>query len=176
MLGPTEQCGNFTSLPFLLRFKCTLSWTSTPLCTPVLCLVTQSCLILSDPMDCSPPGSSVHRDSPGKNTGVGCHALLQGIFPTQGSNPGLSYSSWILSCLNYEGRPLSTPGTSWMEDSSPRWSQLDMMETWKLKFLFSFLPWHLTFWTIIAGFSYLCSLPEQELTTRQTKYYLYLYS
>ena len=48
--------------------------------------------------------------------------------------------------------------------------------TWKLKFLFSFLPWHLTFWTIIAGFSYLCSLPEQELTTRQTKYYLYLYS
>ena len=29
-------------------------------------------------MDCSPPSSSVHRDSPGKNTGVGCHALLQG--------------------------------------------------------------------------------------------------
>ena len=28
-------------------------------------------------MDCSPPGSSVHGDSPGKNTGVGCHALLQ---------------------------------------------------------------------------------------------------
>ena len=43
------------------------------------------------PMDCSPPGSSVHGDSPGKNTGVGCHALLQGIFPTQGSNPGLLY-------------------------------------------------------------------------------------
>ena len=38
-------------------------------------------------MDCSPPGSSVHGDSPGKNTGVGCHALLQGIFPIQGSNP-----------------------------------------------------------------------------------------
>ena len=37
-------------------------------------------------MDCSPPGSSVHEDSPGKNTGVGCHALLQGIFPTQESN------------------------------------------------------------------------------------------
>ena len=40
-------------------------------------------------MDCSPPGSSVHGISPGKNTGVGCHALLQGIFPTQGSNPHL---------------------------------------------------------------------------------------
>ena len=36
----------------------------------------QSCLTLCDPMDCSPPGSSVHEDSPGKNTGVGYHALL----------------------------------------------------------------------------------------------------
>ena len=34
-------------------------------------------------MDYSPPSSSVHGNSPGKNTGVGCHALLQGIFPTQ---------------------------------------------------------------------------------------------
>ena len=49
----------------------------------------QSCPTLCDPMDCSPPGSSVQGDSPGKNTGVGCHALLQGIFPTQGSNPRL---------------------------------------------------------------------------------------
>ena len=49
-----------------------------------LCLVTQSCPTLCDPVDCSPPGSSVHGDSPGKNTGVGCHALLQGIFLTQG--------------------------------------------------------------------------------------------
>ena len=40
---------------------------------------------LCDPMDCSPPGYSVHGDSPGKNTGVG-YALLQGIFPTQGSD------------------------------------------------------------------------------------------
>ena len=49
-------------------------------------LVTQSCLTLCDPMDCSPPGSSVHGDSPGKNTGVGCHVLLQRIFPTQEAN------------------------------------------------------------------------------------------
>ena len=39
-----------------------------------------------DPLDSSPPGSSVHGDSPGKNTGVGCHALLQGILLTQGSH------------------------------------------------------------------------------------------
>ena len=35
--------------------------------------------------DCSPPGSSAHGDSPGKNTGVACLARLKGIFPTQGS-------------------------------------------------------------------------------------------
>ena len=49
----------------------------------------QLCLILCDPMDCSLPGSSVNGDSPGKNTGVGCHALLQRIFPTQVPNPRL---------------------------------------------------------------------------------------
>ena len=43
-------------------------------------------------MDCSPPGSSVHGDSPGENTGMGCHALLQGIFWTQGSTPHLFMS------------------------------------------------------------------------------------
>ena len=49
----------------------------------------QLCLTLGSSVDCSPPGSSVHGDSPGKSTGVGCHPLLQGIFLTQGSNPGL---------------------------------------------------------------------------------------
>ena len=58
-----------------------------------------------DPMDCSPPGFSVHGDSPGKNTGVGCHALLQGIFPTQGSNPGLPHCRRILYRLNHQGSP-----------------------------------------------------------------------
>ena len=43
-------------------------------------------------MDCSLPGSSVHGDSPGKNNGVSCHALLQGIFVTQRLN-------WCLLCL-----------------------------------------------------------------------------
>ena len=69
------------------------------------CLVTQSCLTLCDPMDCGPPGSSVHGDSPGKNTGVGCHALLKGIFPAQGSNPGLQHCRQILSCLRHQGSP-----------------------------------------------------------------------
>ena len=50
----------------------------------------QSCPTLCNSLDCSPPGSSVHGDSPGKNTEVGCHALLQKIFLTQGSNLCLS--------------------------------------------------------------------------------------
>ena len=69
------------------------------------CLVSQFCLTLSDPMDCSPPGSSTHGDSPGKNTGVGCHVLLQAIFPTQESNPGLSHCRQILLCLSHKGSP-----------------------------------------------------------------------
>ena len=60
---------------------------------PVLCLVTKMGLTLCDSMDCSPPGSPVHGDSSGKNTGVGCHAFLQGIFPTQELNPGLQH--WL---------------------------------------------------------------------------------
>ena len=49
--------------------------------------------MLCDPVDCSPPGSSIHGDSLGKNTGVGHHALLQGIFPTQGLNSGGEFNS-----------------------------------------------------------------------------------
>ena len=46
-------------------------------------------------MDCSPPRSSGHGDLPGKNTGVGCHFLLQRIFPTQGSGLGLLHCRHI---------------------------------------------------------------------------------
>ena len=56
-------------------------------------------------MGCSPPGSSVHGDSPGKNTGVGCHALLQRIFPAQESNPGLLHWRWILYQLSHKRNP-----------------------------------------------------------------------
>ena len=45
-------------------------------------------------------------DSPGKNTGVGCHSLLQGIFPTQESNPGLLHCRQILYHLSHQGRLL----------------------------------------------------------------------
>ena len=71
------------------------------------CLVAQSCLTLCDPMDGSPPGSSVHGDFPGKNIGVRCHALLQGIFPSQGSSLGLPHCRQILYLLSHQGSPRS---------------------------------------------------------------------
>ena len=55
-----------------------------------------------DPVDCSPPGSSVHGIFPGKNAGVGCHFLLQGVFPTQGLNLGLLHCKQILYLLSYQ--------------------------------------------------------------------------
>ena len=48
-----------------------------------VCVRALSPMTLCDPMDYSLSGSSVYGDSPGKNTGVGRHFLLQGIFPTQ---------------------------------------------------------------------------------------------
>ena len=71
----------------------------------MLCLFAQSCLTPYDIMDCSPPGSSVHGDSLSKDTGVGCHALFQGNFLTQGSNPGLLHCREILYCLSHQGSP-----------------------------------------------------------------------
>ena len=73
-----------------------------------LCLVAQSGLTLCYLMDCSPPGSSVHGDSPSKNTGVACHALLQGLIPTQGLNPSLLHCRLILLPSEPPGKPKNT--------------------------------------------------------------------
>ena len=64
-----------------------------------------SCPTLCNPMSCSPSGSLVHGDSPSKNTRVGCHALLQEIFPTQGWNLGLLHCTQILYHLSHQGSP-----------------------------------------------------------------------
>ena len=69
-------------------------------------LVTQSFPTLCNPMDYSPPGFSIHGSSPGKNSGVGCHALLHCFFPTQESNPGLLHCRQILYHLSHQGNPL----------------------------------------------------------------------
>ena len=60
-------------------------------------LVIQSCWTLSNPKDCS----LCPQNSPGKKTGVCCHSLLQGIFPTQGSHPGLLHCRQILYQMSH---------------------------------------------------------------------------
>ena len=75
----------------------------------VLCLVAQSCPTLCcDPTDFSPPGFSVHGDSPGKNIRGGCHALLQGIFPTPESKWSLLHCRRFLNQLSYQRSPSVT--------------------------------------------------------------------
>ena len=78
-------------------------WEKAPERYHVLGLLAQLYLTLCNPMDYSVPGYSVHGESPGKNTGVGCHFPLQGIFPTQGSNPGLPHCRSILYQLSHKG-------------------------------------------------------------------------
>ena len=73
----------------------------------VQCLVTQSYSTFCNPMDYSPPGSSVHGDSLGRNSGLGCQALLQGICPMQGSNLGLLHYRCILYYLSHQEIPYS---------------------------------------------------------------------
>ena len=69
-------------------------------------LAIQSCPTLCDTRDCSPPSSSCPRNSPGKNTGMGCHSLLQGIFLTQGQNPGLLHCRQIPYHLSQKATPI----------------------------------------------------------------------
>ena len=84
------------------------------------CLVTQWCLTLCNPMDGSPPGSSVHGIL--RNTRVGCHFLLQGIFLTHGSN---------LSLLNWQADIFTTepPGKSQVMFLDPCKKSLNSMFT-----------------------------------------------
>ena len=76
----------------------------------------QSCLTLCDSMNCSPTRLLCPWDSPGKITGVGCHALCQGIFLTQESNPHLlCLLHWQVGSL-----PLVLPGKPLKQLSLPR--------------------------------------------------------
>ena len=83
---------------------CIYIYISTSFCS-LLCLMAQSCPTLCDLTDCNLTGTSIHGDSPGKNAGMGCHFLLQVIFPAQGSNPGLPHCRQILYHLSHQGSP-----------------------------------------------------------------------
>ena len=93
----------------------------------MLCLATQSCLTLCGPLDHSPPGASAHGDSPGKNTGVSGHALLQGILLTQGSNPGCPHCGQMLYCLSHQGTPRTL---EWAACPFSRGSPRSRNQTW----------------------------------------------
>ena len=80
------------------------------MCCAVLCLIAQSCPTLCDPINYSPPGSSVHWDSPGKNIGVGCHALLWGSFPPRNQTEVSCIAVTLL--LSYLGSPTNHDGTA----------------------------------------------------------------
>ena len=97
-----------------------LTANSLSLCAPpsisgrILSLLSVSHSVLSNslqPHGLQPPRLLCPWDSPGKNTGVGCHFLLQGIFLTQGLNPGLLQCRQILYHLSHQGSPESVVGT-----------------------------------------------------------------
>ena len=65
--------------------------------------VAQSCPTLWDPRDCVTHQASTSMEFPGLSTGVGCHVLLQGMFPTHGLNPGLPHCRQRLYHLSHQG-------------------------------------------------------------------------
>ena len=92
-------------------------------------LVPQLCPTLCHPMDCSPPGSSVH-DSSGKNTGVGCHSLLQGNLP----DPRIETGSHALQA---DSLPSSVHSLSWVQLFAAPWTaacqaSLSITNSWRL--------------------------------------------
>ena len=72
---------------------------------------TESSSVVSDSW--RPHGLHSPWNSPGQNTGVGSCSLLQGIFPTQGSNPGLPHCRRILYCLSHQVSPRILEWVAW---------------------------------------------------------------
>ena len=119
--SPKPECILHLSLPSLSVSSTSVSqaWNLRVRLYFSFSIITQWCPTLCDPMDCSPPGSSDHGYSPGKNTGVGWHALLQGIFPTQGWNPGLPHCRWILYHLSHQGSPSASSINRFLKTTDP---------------------------------------------------------
>ena len=80
----------------------------------------ESCSVVSDSLQ--PHGLYSPWNSPGQNTGVG--SLLQGIFPTQGSNPGVSHCRWIFYQLSHQGSPRILEWVAYPVSSVSSWLAL----------------------------------------------------
>ena len=98
-----EKCQGIHSPRLQIHFSASGDFSSQPWGIPkkpsrkCSLLGPQLCLTLSDPVDST--RFLCPRDSPGKNTEVGCHFLLQGTFPTPGSNPGALHYRQSIHCL-----------------------------------------------------------------------------
>ena len=86
----------FVILQKVLGYSGNSVWKAGSLCSCCCCLVTKSCPTLLQPLGLQPATLLCPWDFPGKNAGLGCHFLLQGIFLTQGWNPHLLLGRWIL--------------------------------------------------------------------------------
>ena len=85
--------------------------------------------VVCDPTDWSPPGFSVHGIFPGKNTGMGCHSLLQAIFPTQGPNPRLLHGQADSSPLSHQEVPvILCPCANERQQNSVPWEPLSKLQ------------------------------------------------
>ena len=96
--------------------------------------VAQSCPALCNHMDCSLLGFLHPWDFPGKSTGVGCHFLLQRIFSTQGSNPGLPHCRKMLYYLSHQ--------SGFIFASFPFYASINLLTiSFSLHFCGTTLPW-----------------------------------
>ena len=101
-------------------------------------LAAQSCPTLCNPVDCSPPRLLCPWDFPGKDTGVDCHFLLQGIFLAQGSNQGLLHCRQILNRLSSGNKQKSV---SWINSFTNQMIFIDLnVKGWKELFIGSSSP------------------------------------
>ena len=79
-------------------------------------------------------------DFPGKITGVGCHFLLQGIFPTQGSNPGLLHCRKTLYCLSHKGSSYTVIKFNLNAHKQCLWPRLACLENFLITILQEYFP------------------------------------
>ena len=88
----------------------------------------ESCSVVSDSL--WPRGLYSSWNSPGQNTGVGSHSLLQGIFPNKGSNPGLPHCRQILYQLSHRGSPRILEWVAYPFSSSSAWPRNQTEVSW----------------------------------------------
>ena len=99
----------------------------------------ESCSVMSDSL--RPHGLYSPWNSPGQNTGVGSLSLLQGIFSTQGSNPGLPHCRWIPYQLSHKGSPIIRLSNHFYWASNTRYLYSLCLRSSELHFCFSRLLW-----------------------------------